>query len=263
MHKLENKNIVITGASSGIGEKIAYKVAELGARPIMLARSKEKLEDICGKIKKNTSQKCIYYQLDVSEYAQVKVVIKQILEEVGQIDILLNNAGFGIFDLFHEAKLEDIENMFKVNVIGLMACTKEVLPSMIENHSGHIINVASQAGKIATPKSSIYSATKHAVLGYTNALRLELADYNIHVTAINPGPIDTNFFTIADKKGIYVKNIQRFMLQPDYVAKKIVDAMLTRKREINLPGWMNVGSVMYALFPSLFERLGKRAFRQK
>jgi short-subunit dehydrogenase len=129
--------------------------------------------------------------------------------------------------------------------------------------SGHIINIASQAGKIATPKSSVYSATKHAVLGYTNSLRMELADSNVYVTAVNPGPIATNFFNIADEKGTYVKNVKKFMLQPEYVAKKVVDAMLTRTREINLPRWMNMGSVIFTLFPRLFERLGKKAFNQK
>ncbi|RTR35461.1 SDR family NAD(P)-dependent oxidoreductase [Robertmurraya yapensis] len=134
---------------------------------------------------------------------------------------------------------------------------------MKTQRSGHIVNVASQAGKIATPKSSVYSATKHAVLGYTNSLRMEVTDSNIFMTTVNPGPIATNFFEIADEKGTYVKNVQRIMLKPDYVAEKIVSAMLTKRREINLPRWMNVGSVFYALFPNLFERFGKRSFNKK
>ena len=83
------------------------------------------------------------------------------------------------------------------------------------------------------------------------------------VTSVNPGPIATNFFTIADEKGTYVKNVQRYMLQPEYVAQKVVDSMLTKTREINLPRWMNMGSVVYVLFPRLFERIGKSAFNQK
>lgn len=156
-----------------------------------------------------------------------------------------------------------MKGMFNVNVIGLMVCTRMVLPKMREQRSGHIINIASQAGKIATPKSSVYAATKHAVLGYTNSLRMELADYNVYVTAVNPGPIATNFFQIADEKGTYVKNVKRIMLQPEYVAKKVVDKIFTPAREINLPRWMNAGSIIYTLFPRLFERLGKKAFNQK
>lgn len=173
------------------------------------------------------------------------------------------SSGFGIFRAAHEVTIDQIKGMFDVNVVGLMACTSMCLQKMCERRSGHIINIASQAGKIATPKSSVYSASKHAVLGYTNALRMELADFNIQVTAVNPGPIATNFFTIADEKGTYVKNVQRVMLKPEYVAQKIVDSMLTKTREINLPRWMNMGSIVYVLFPRLFERIGKRAFNQK
>jgi uncharacterized protein len=153
--------------------------------------------------------------------------------------------------------------MFGVNVVGLIACTSMVLPMMRENRSGHIINIASQAGKIATPKSSIYSATKHAVLGYTNSLRMELSDLHITVTAVNPGPIETNFFNIADEEGTYVKSVERYMLKPEFVARKVVDAMLTGTREINLPRWMNAGSILFALFPRLFERVGKRVLNKK
>jgi uncharacterized protein len=138
-----------------------------------------------------------------------------------------------------------------------------VLPAMKQRRSGHIINIASQAGKIATPKSSVYSATKHAVLGYTNSLRMEVADDNIYVTAVNPGPIATNFFEVADKQGTYVKNVKRFMLQPEYVAKQVVNRMMTRTREINLPRWMSPGSIFYSLFPRTFELFGKRVFNQK
>jgi short-subunit dehydrogenase len=202
-------------------------------------------------------------QLDVSNTDMVKEVFTNIFETIGQVDILVNNAGFGVFREAHEATIDEIKGMFNVNVIGLMACTSMVLPKMRKRCFGHIINIASQAGKIATPKSSVYSATKHAVLGYTNSLRMELADSNVYVTSVNPGPIATNFFTIADEKGTYVKNVQKFMLQPEYVAQKVVAAMLTKTREINLPRWMNMGSVIYVLFPRLFERVGRRAFNKK
>lgn len=263
MGKLSNKNIVITGASSGIGEKIAQKVAEMGARPILLARSKEKLREICEKINQGTSANCIYFQLDVSDYEQVQTVFRKIHQEVGYIDILLNNAGFGVFDSFHEADFEDIEKMFEVNVLGLMACTKEVLPLMIERNTGHIINIASQAGKLATPKSSGYSATKHAVLGFTNSLRMEFAKTNIFVSAVNPGPIETNFFNIADKSGNYVKNVKKFMLKSDDVAEKVIKLMIYPKRELNLPRWMGIGSVLYNLFPGIAEKVAGKMFDKK
>ncbi len=263
MGKLQNKNIIITGASSGIGEKVALKAAERGARPILLARSIDKLEVLCEKINEKTSADCMFHQVDVSETYQVIEVFKKILDEVGYVDILLNNAGFGVFDAFHEAKLEDVEKMFDVNVIGLMACTKQVLPSMLERNTGHIVNIASQAGKLATAKSSGYAATKHAVLGFTNALRMELSDANIHVSAVNPGPIETNFFTVADQTGNYVKNVKKYMLQSDEVAEKIVQLMEHPKRELNLPKWMNMGSVLYNLFPTAADKLAGKFLNKK
>jgi short-subunit dehydrogenase len=261
--QLKNKNIVITGASGGIGAEIARLCAKNGANLILLARSLDKLQELQNVLQQEYNVNVRIFQLDVSDTEKVTEVFSRIFEEIDHIDILVNNAGFGVFREAHEAVMDEIKGMFNVNVIGLMACTSMVLPKMRQRRFGHIINIASQAGKIATPKSSVYSATKHAVLGYTNALRMEVSDYNVQVTSVNPGPIATNFFNIADENGTYVKNVQRFMLKPEYVAGKVVDSMLTNTREINLPRWMNMGSIAYVLFPRLFERLGKRAFNQK
>jgi uncharacterized protein len=261
--QLKGKNIVITGASGGIGAEIAKLCAASGANLVLIARSIEKLKQLQTELQQKHQVRVEVYQLDVSNTEKVKEVFTAVFSEIGEVDILVNNAGFGVFREAHAATMDEIKGMFDVNVIGLMACTSMVLPKMRERRSGHIINIASQAGKIATPKSSVYSATKHAVLGYTNSLRMELSDYNVLVTSVNPGPIATNFFNIADEKGTYVNNVKRFMLQPDYVARKVVESMLTKTREINLPRWMNMGSVVYVLFPRLFERIGKKAFNKK
>ncbi|WNS74131.1 SDR family oxidoreductase [Bacillus sp. DTU_2020_1000418_1_SI_GHA_SEK_038] len=261
--RLKNKTIIITGASGGIGASMALLCAERGANLVLLARSYEKLLEMKTDLESRFHVKVDIHKLDVSNTDEVQAVFSKILEQLDHVDVLVNNAGYGVFREAHEAKIDDIKGMFAVNVVGLMACTSMVLPIMRQQGSGHIINIASQAGKIATPKSSVYSATKHAVLGYTNSLRMELINHSVFVTAVNPGPIETNFFTIADEKGTYVNNVKRFMLKPEYVAKKVVNAMLTPIREINLPGWMNAGSIVYTLFPRLFERLGKRMFNQK
>lgn len=263
MNRLQGKNVIITGASGGIGAEIARLCAERKANLVLLARSKDKLDALKLDLEQRFSVKVYVYQLDVADTDQVEYVFKDILERIGHVDVLVNNAGFGIFREAHAARLDEIKSMFDVNVVGLMAATLMVLPQMRERKSGHIINIASQAGKLATPKSSVYSATKHAVLGFSNSLRMELSDFHVFVTAVNPGPISTNFFEIADEKGTYVKSVQRFMLDPKFVARKIVDSMLTPTREINLPRWMNAGSVLYTLFPGMFERFGKRFFDRK
>jgi uncharacterized protein len=260
---LTGKNIIITGASGGIGAEIARLCAARGANLVLLARSIDKLEILKKELQSAYAINVHAQQLDVSDTEAIKAVFFEVLSDIRYADILVNNAGFGIFDYAHEAKIDDIQSMFDVNVVGLMACTTMVLPGMKQRRSGHIINIGSQAGKIATPKSSVYSATKHAVLGYTNSLRMEVADDNIFVTSVNPGPIATKFFDVADKQGTYVKNVKRYMLKPEYVAKQVVDRMMTTTREINLPRWMSSGSIFYTLFPRTFERFGKKVFNQK
>jgi short-subunit dehydrogenase len=262
-NRIRGKNIVITGASGGLGEQIAYSCARSGANLALLARNADRLNEIKADIEQKYSVRCIAVSLDVSKYESVPGCFEQIVKEMGSIDILVNNAGYGIFDEVEKASMEDVTGMFNVNVLGLIACTKAVIPNMQKKKAGHIINIASQAGKIATPKSSIYSATKHAVLGFTNSLRMEMSLNGIYVTSVNPGPIATNFFTIADKSGDYIKNIDRFMLKPEKLADQIVNSMLTNRREINAPGWMNAGSIFYTLFPKLVETVGKRAFFKK
>ncbi|WP_456278408.1 SDR family NAD(P)-dependent oxidoreductase [Bacillus sp. AK128] len=261
--KLNGKNVVITGASSGIGERLAYKVAEYGGTPILLARNVEKLQSISQSIEQKYLLSCPFYQLDVQDLEKVNQTFQSMLEDRETVHILVNNAGFGIFDEVVDINLQEMKDMFEVNVFGLIACTKAVLPSMLRNKEGHIINVASQAGKLATPKSSVYSATKHAVLGFTNSLRMELKESNVFVTAVNPGPIRTKFFDIADKTGGYQKNVERFMLDPDVVAEKIIDAMYTSTREVNVPGWMSAASKFSQVFPEIVEKVGGKAFFKK
>ncbi|RST73749.1 SDR family oxidoreductase [Siminovitchia acidinfaciens] len=261
--RLKGKTVVITGASGGLGEQLAYQCAASGANLFLLARNVGKLDQMAEKIRGQHGVDCRYLQLDLSSHEDVPAVFQAIFEEVRHVDVLVNNAGYGIFSEAKDVTLPDVQGMFAVNVVGLIACTKEVIPSMKKRKLGHIINVSSQAGKLATPKSSVYSATKHAVLGYTNSLRMELADAGVFVTAVNPGPMATSFFDLADPSGNYVKNLGRHILSTEKVAEKVVAAMLTNSREINLPGWMNAGSILYALFPKLVERLGKKAFLKK
>ncbi|WP_170008740.1 SDR family NAD(P)-dependent oxidoreductase [Bacillus fonticola] len=263
--KLHGKLVAITGASSGIGAAVAERCAASGASVVLLARSEDKLQELVEHIQKEVEAKgtITAFALDVQNRNQVESVFTRIARELSPVDVLVNNAGYGVFDEFVHADLEDADGMFQTNVLGLMSCTKQVVPAMRHKGAGHIINVASQAGKLATPKSSVYSASKHAVLGFTNSLRMEMARDGIYVTSVNPGPVATNFFSIADESGTYLQNIKQFMLSTEVVADAIVQCMFTRKREINLPRWMNMGSILYALSPSLVEFLGKRAFFSK
>ncbi|MBS4176425.1 SDR family NAD(P)-dependent oxidoreductase [Lederbergia citrea] len=261
--RLRGKTIVITGASGGLGEQLAYMCAQNGANLYLLARNQEKLDRISASIREQYNVKCTPIALDVSKYDHIPKVFQRIYDQAGEIDVLVNNAGYGVFTEAGEVELADLEGMFAVNVVGLIACTKEVIPFMCKRKSGHIINIASQAGKLATPKSSVYSATKHAVLGYTNSLRMEMSQCGVFVTAVNPGPIRTGFFQTADPDGSYLENLGRFILNPKKVADNIVAAMLTNRREINMPSWMNWVGTLHTLMPNTVERLGRKAFFKK
>lgn len=255
--KLKGKIVVITGASSGVGREIALMFAEKEAVPLLIARSGDKLDSLKRTIFDRFRIAAQSYVLDVGRTEDVKKVFEQILIDFGRVDVLVNCAGFGVFDYFSEVKMEDIKEMFAVNAIGLLACTKMVVPQMIRRRSGHIVNIASIAGKMATPKSTVYSATKHAVLGFSDGLRTELADQGVSVTAVNPGPIRTPFFEIADPGGNYVKSVGRFMLEPSFVARKVVGAVEKNKREVNLPWYMGAGATFYRIFPRFVEWAAK------
>ncbi|UOY93905.1 SDR family oxidoreductase [Ectobacillus sp. JY-23] len=257
--ELKGKIAAITGASGGIGEQLARLLVTEGATVVLLARREEELM----RVRQEIGSACYVYRLDVSDEKMVADVFTRISQEVGDVDILVNNAGFGIFKTFEEASLQEVKAMFDVNVFGLVACTKAVLPAMKKRSSGHIVNIASLAGKIATPKSSAYSATKHAVLAFSNSLRMELATSGVSVTSVNPGPIRTDFFNIADESGTYVKSVERYMLRPEYVAACIVKAIKMNKREINLPRWMSAGPLMFALLPRVFEKWAGTALNKK
>ncbi|CAH1059124.1 SDR family NAD(P)-dependent oxidoreductase [Paenibacillus pseudetheri] len=256
---LKDKVVVITGASSGIGALTAQMVSKQGAIPILVARSEAKLKETAAGIPGVFG----LYTCDVTDADGVQETFAQILATYGRIDILLNNAGYGKFAAFTEMEPHEFDDMMDVNYMGIVRCTKAVVPHMLERGSGQIINVASMAGKIGTAKSVAYTATKHAVLGFTNALRQELRKSGIIVSAVNPGPIATDFFKTADPSGNYEKSVARMMMTPEHVSSKIVKVMETGKEEIDLPGLAGLGIRLYGLFPRLADKLTYNAMNRK
>ncbi|MFC4558734.1 SDR family NAD(P)-dependent oxidoreductase [Virgibacillus kekensis] len=262
-NRIRGKKIIITGASSGIGERLAWYIAKNGGVPIMIARSIDKLEQNQREIEQAFGMKSHVYQADLLNEQELKTVIGRILDEHPPIHGLINNAGSGVFEYVEDMEWEDVTRMFQLNVLALVQGTKLVLPHFKGNREGHIVNIASMAGKIATPKSAVYASTKHAVLGFTNALRLEAAPHNIHITAVNLGPVRTNFFAVADPGGSYQQSVERYMLDPDKVAEKVADSLFTPKREINMPWWMEAATKIYHLSPRLLEKMMKGQFNKK
>ncbi|MFF2911030.1 SDR family NAD(P)-dependent oxidoreductase [Paenibacillus sp. NPDC057934] len=257
--ELKNKIVVITGASSGIGALTAQLLSGRGAVPVLLARSEDKLKETAAGIPGVFG----LYPCDVRDAAAVEETFARILADYGRIDILLNNAGYGKFAPFTDMDPEEFDDMMDVNYMGIVRCTKVVVPHMLARGTGQIVNVASMAGKIGTAKSVAYTATKHAVLGFTNALRQELRKTGIIVSAVNPGPIATDFFKVADPSGGYEKSVARMMMTPEHVSTKIVRLMEKGKEELDLPGLAAFGIRLYGLFPRLADKLTYNAMNRK
>ncbi len=248
----KSKTILITGATSGVGRLIAIKLAEKGHRIIATGRNNKALSELA---KRNM----MVFESDLSTQSGVKVLV----EQLPQIDIAIFSAGIGTFEYATEILDEDLLEMLQVNIQAPILLTKHIASKMKTKQHGQLIFIGSQAGKVATPKAAVYAATKHALIGYTNALRMELAPFHIDVTCIHPGPIDTPFIDHADKTASYRKAMKRVLLDPEKVANATINTIGKKTREVNLPWYMGISSKIYAIAPSIVEKLGKNFFNKK
>ena len=192
-----NKTVLITGASSGIGEGCAYKFASEGARLILNARSIEKLETLAAKLKEKYDTECYVMPFDVRDRNAAGSALESLPEEWKSIDILINNAGLASgVDKEHEGSFDDWDAMIDTNVTSLLFMTRQIVPAMVERGRGHIINIGSIAGDAAYPGGSVYCATKAAVKALSDGLRIDLVDTPLRVTNIKPGLVETNFSVV-------------------------------------------------------------------
>src|SRR6185503_3666277 len=173
---VKDKVIIVTGASSGIGEATARQFAGEGAKVVLAARRVDRLESLAQEIDRmGAGAETLVVQADLSKLEDIQSLINQTLNKYGRIDVLVNNAGFGRLDWLEKLDpLKDIQSQFDVNVLGVIQTTRQALPVMMKQRSGHIINMCSMAGLVATPTYTIYAACKHAVHGFSEALRREV-----------------------------------------------------------------------------------------
>lgn len=250
-HSLHGKVVLITGASSGFGEDAARLFAAEGCKVVLAARRLEKLQDLAAEIQEQGGE-AIAIPVDVSQIAGIKVMVQSALDIYGQIDILFNNAGFGAVDWFENLEPErHIETLIRVNLIGTILVTRAVLPDMLERGSGHIINMASVAGLIASPLISTYSASKYGVRAFSDSLRREVAPLGIRVSGIYPGPAETEFGTHLNQQRTREK-INRFIdlrMTSEYVARRVVDLAKRPRRSLVIPWWFRIITTFDTLFP--------------
>ncbi|MBA2656071.1 MAG: SDR family oxidoreductase [Tatlockia sp.] len=194
MTELNNKTILITGASSGIGLACARLLAKKGARLILCARRQERLEHLAKELAKAHGTDCLPLLLDVKNKSQVRDSLKKLPSQWQGIDVLINNAGLALSsDPIQQGSLENWDKMIDTNIKGLLYVTRAILPGMLEREMGHIVNIGSIAGQECYTNGNVYCATKFAVRALTKSLRIDLNGSPIRVTEIAPGAVETEF----------------------------------------------------------------------
>ncbi len=231
----ENKTIWITGASSGIGEALALEWAKFKPTLILSGRNIEKLENVLSKCKEAGANGSIV-TLDLTELDSIQTAVNEVFKNHKAVDILVNNGGISQRATVLEGSLEVDRKVMETNFFGATVLTKFVLPKMLENKGGHFVVISSIVGKFGFPLRSAYSASKHALQGYFDSLRAEMANDNIGVTIVSPGRIRTNIsLNAVDKDGKnhgVMDTGQADGMPADVCAKKIIKAVARKKKDI-------------------------------
>jgi short-subunit dehydrogenase len=249
---------VVTGASSGIGLAAARSLAREGATVVVAARREDRLQALAGEIERDGGR-ALPAACDVSDLGQVETLAGGVRSAFGRCDILVNNAGIPGGGPFAELAIDQVERVVRVNFMGVLYCTKAFLPMMLGARRGHIINIASMAGRYAVPGASMYTATKHAVVAFSEALYYELESKGILVTAVNPGLVVTEGFPHRDAAE---RGRGRLVMTPERVADVIIDVVRSgRAPEVSIPRWLASLQAVRILAPPLYRFGLKRVAR--
>jgi NADP-dependent 3-hydroxy acid dehydrogenase YdfG len=253
--------ILITGASSGIGEATARLFARRGYRVALAARRAERLNALVEQIRAAGGQ-ALAVRTDCACQEDVQGLVQRVLDEWGQIDLLFNNAGFGRLDWLENLDPAlDIRAQVEVNLTGLIEVTRAVLPHMIARRQGHIINMSSVAGLVPMPTYSVYAATKFGVRGFTDALRREARAYGVQVSGIYPGAVETEFKQHARiRRKTWGGTPARMRLTAEQVAEAVWSLAQRPSRSLILPRLMALGYWLTLVFPGFADWIIDRAF---
>ena len=225
---------IVTGSTRGIGKETALLLLQKGLNVIISSRSQQSVDNVIQEIHDKFPSKkenVLGLKCDVSKYSNVKSLVDVSVKTFGKIDILVNNAGIVYFKSIMDTTEEEWNKTIDTNLNGVFLFTKEVLPYMIENKSGVIVNVSSGAGKSGFLNLSAYCASKFGVIGFTESIAKEVADYNVKVMAICPGGVDTKMIDDIVDNGYNLSN--RNLMKPEQVTKKIYDMIFNQKDYYN------------------------------
>lgn len=252
----ENKVCVVTGASSGIGYQTALDLAAAGARVCAVARREERLKDLVDAIGGSEAGHS-YEVVDVSDPAQIQRLAAAVRERYGRCDVLINNAGFSKERPWHrEGALEDLEAVMATNFYGVVRTTSAFMPLLLESAPSHVVNVASVAGRLAVGGVPGYTASKFAVVGWSEALHFQLRPRGVFVSLVEPGIIATEGFPA---KGIARSRFLKYTMgTTEGVSSAIQDVIVNRKMQRMTPRWYYLLQVPRLLTPALYRYLQQK-----
>ncbi|XP_039292780.1 dehydrogenase/reductase SDR family protein 7-like [Nilaparvata lugens] len=266
-YKLQGKVVLITGASSGLGEALAHSFYKAGCKVILTARREKELarvkNDLLSLHPTVPTYPPVALLLDISKLEDIPKYVSEVLAIHKNVDILVNNAGISYRGDVMSTKLEVDEQVMAVNYFGTVALTKALLPQMVEGNGGHIVAVSSVQGRIAVPHRSAYAASKHALQAFFDSLRAELAGSNVKVTVVSPGYIKTNLSlnAVTGSGEVYgeMDETTASGYSPEMVANKIVVSVAKQKNEVVIaPLSARIGIGLRTVLPSLYFRIMER-----
>lgn len=247
---------MITGASRGIGRSVALAAAAKGARVGLIARNEADLEGVLA----DAGGAGAIAVADVAAPDELQAALDALAAQLGPPDVLVANAGIGSYGAFADLTADETERIVRVNVLGTVHAIRAVVPGMIERRRGHIVTLGSIAGRLGSPFEAIYSATKFAGVGLTEALVVELEPYGIGVSMVNPGPVATAF---GEARGHPYDRKRPKAVPPEQVAKAVIKAVEGRRHEQYVPGMFRPAVIARHLLPPVFRWGSKRSFTRE
>ena len=251
--KLAKKTVVVTGASSGIGRAAALEFARRGANLVLAARRADLLDEVAQECRKRGVD-CRTVVTDVTQRADCE----HLIDVAGSVDVLVNNAGFAIFDPIESARPDDLAAMMQTNYFGTVWCTQAVLPQMLARGIGTIVNVASIAGIMGYARMGGYCATKFAMIGFSETLRDEVAGRGVRVAMVCPGTVETDFFVKAERGKMPGASRLILAIRPEQAARAIANAAEDGRYRRILP----LGAALYMRFKEFFPRIAHMLMRR-
>jgi short-subunit dehydrogenase len=251
--ELKGRTVVITGASSGIGREVALEMARRGANVVLAARRIERLESVAAECRARGVTATVV-ATDVTKREECE----RLIAAAGDVDVLVNNAGFAVFDAIADARPDELRAMMDTNYFGTVHCTQTVLPRMLARGSGAIVNVASIAGIMGYARMGGYCATKFAMIGFTEALRDEVLPRGIHVSLVCPGTTETDFFEKAERGKMPGASRLVLAVKPAHVARVVCDAAESGTYRRIVPFFAALYMRMKEVFPRFAHLLMRR-----